>query len=123
MNIETERLVIRNFCMDDTEELYQVLSDRETMTYIEPPYTFEQTQNFIVEAGLGVPPLVFALVLKETGKTIGHVIYHNYDNTGYEIGWFINKKYWGAGFAQEITEAMIRFSKKQKTGSLIMECD
>ena len=123
MNIETERMLIRNFCMDDTEELYQVLSDQETMTYIESPYTYEQTQNFIMEAGLSSSPLVFALVLKETGKVIGHVIYHTYDDTGYEIGWVINKKYWGAGFAREITEAMIHYSREMKAGSLILECD
>lgn len=123
MRVETERILIRKFHSDDIEELYKVLSDQETMTYIEVPYTYEQTQNFILEAGLTSPPLVYALVFKETEKVIGYVIYHPYDDSGVEIGWIINKSYWGTRLAQEITEALIRFSKEQRIESLVIECD
>lgn len=39
MRIETERLIIRNLKIDDLEPLYEVLSNKEVMKYIEEPFT------------------------------------------------------------------------------------
>ncbi len=123
MYIETKHCIIRRFEAEDKEALYEVLSDAEVMRYIEPPFTLEQTEEFIREAGMGEEPLVYALEHKENSRVIGHVIFHAYEETCFEIGWIINKKYWGKGIAGEVTEALLEHSRNLGIVSCVMECD
>lgn len=58
------------------------------------------------------PPLVYAIVWKITGKVIGHVIFHPYEKNDYEIGWILNKDYWGMGIADEVTKELIKHAKQ-----------
>lgn len=52
---------------------------------------------------------VFAILLDE--KHIGSVwIYINEDYNKGELGWIINKKYWGNGYAFEAAKQIIKFS-------------
>lgn len=41
MRIETERLIIRDLKIDDLKPLYEVLSNKEVIKYIEQPFTIE----------------------------------------------------------------------------------
>ena len=42
MELFTKRCVIRNFRPEDSEDLYNVLSDAEVMKYIEPVFDMEK---------------------------------------------------------------------------------
>ena len=68
MDLVTERCHIRDFSMDDIEDLYEVLSDEIVMRYIESPFNKEQTKEFIREAGMCETPLVYAVVWSYQGK-------------------------------------------------------
>ena len=105
--IETRRCVIRKFERSDLDALYSVLGDPEVMEYIEEPFSYEKTQEFLEENGLIDPARIYALELKENKELIGHVIFHQYENESYEIGWILSKRYWGQGIAEEITKALI----------------
>ena len=35
---------------------------------------------------------------------IGYVIYHTYDETSMELGWVLDRKEWGKGYASAITK-------------------
>ncbi len=121
--IKTERLLVRKFNETDTDDLFETLSDEAVMKYIEPPFSRNQTQKFILEAGLCEPPLVYALEWRETGKVIGHVIFHPYEEESYEIGWILNRNYWAKGIADELTKALVYYAKVHEISSLIIECD
>ncbi|MBR3705145.1 MAG: GNAT family N-acetyltransferase [Oscillospiraceae bacterium] len=123
MILETPRCLIRRFTADDAPDLYEILSDSDVMKYIEPPFTRDQTSEFIENIGLCDPPLVYALIWKETEHLIGHVIFHQYKEDSYEIGWIISKEYWGQGIASEVTVSLIEYAKKLKISSCIIECD
>lgn len=123
MELITDRCFVRNLKIEDSEDLYKVLSDPEVMKYIEPVFDFEKTKDFIKNAGLCKPPLVYAIEWKKTGKVIGHLIFHFYDESGYEIGWIINRDYWGIRIADELTKGLIQYSKSLDIESLIIECD
>lgn len=123
MKIFTERCVIRNFRLEDTKDLYEVLSDAEVMKYIEPVFDMEKTVSFIKNAGLCEPPLVYAVEYKKTEKVIGHLIFHSYKNNDYEIGWILNRNYWGKGIADELTKALVQYAKKAGMESLVIEFD
>lgn len=123
MELTTERCLIRNMMRWDADDLYQVLSDQCVMMYVEPPFDMERTKRFIESAGLCEPPLVYSIVWKTTGKVIGHAIFHSYENNGYEIGWVINRAYWGMGIADEVTKELIKYARNLGVESCIIECD
>ena len=123
MELFTKRCMIRNFRQEDEKDLYKVLSDAEVMKYIEPVFDMEKTTDFIKNAGLCEPPLVYAVEILETERVIGHLIFHSYEKSDYEIGWVINRNYWGMGIADELTKAIVEYSKEADIESLVIECD
>ena len=123
MELTTERCTIRNMKMEDTNDLHQVLSDASVMMYIEQVFDIEKTRCFIQSAGLCEPPLVYAIVWKMTGEVIGHAIFHSYEKNDYEIGWVLNKNYWGIGIADEVTRELIKCARYLGIESCVIECD
>ena len=123
MYLTTERCIIRRLALSDTEDMYKVLSDDEVMRYIESPFDMNRTMKFIREAGLCEPPLVYAVLWQETGRLIGHVIFHRYDDSGYEIGWILNRSFWGMGIADELTKVLVEKARDLGIESCIIECD
>lgn len=123
MRRETERLILRPFAAEDEAALGAVLSDAETMKYIEPPFSKERTAQFLREAGLCEPPLVYA-VQEKRGGVIGHVIFHRYETADcYELGWVQRRDAWGRGYATELTRALLDESRARGLRSVIVECD
>ncbi len=120
--IETRRCFIRRFQRSDLDALYLVLSDPAVMEYIEEPFSCEKTQKFLEENGLVDPARVYALELKESQELIGHVIFHQYENESYDIGWILSKRHWGQGIADEITKALIDHARGRSIYSLVIEC-
>ena len=55
----TERLKIREFTNNDLTELYNLLSDEDVMEFIEPPFSWEKTANFLNSVALIDPPLIY----------------------------------------------------------------
>lgn len=116
----TERLVVRRFVQSDLEELYRLLSDPNVMACLEPPYTYEQTERFLLEAALTALPLVYAVEDREE-RFLGYVIYHDYDKGSVELGWVLKPLVWGKGYASELTQELL----KEAAGwyvSAIIEC-
>ena len=81
----------------------------------------EKTANFLNRVALIDPPLIYA-VEDFSQKFIGYVIFHEYDNDSFELGWILNKRYWGKGYANELTKAFIKRSSNIGK-NLIIECD
>ena len=117
--MKKDNIIIRKFRLSDLDELYHVLSDPEVMKYIEPPYSMQQTKNFLFSAGLCGMPLVFAT--EKDGQFIGYVIFHEYDSDSYELGWILAKKFWGKGYASAITKSIIAKAVVMKK-DLVIEC-
>ena len=53
MHIETQRVVIRNYTMDDAKDLYAILGNADVMKNCEPAYSFEKTSHFLSEFCMG----------------------------------------------------------------------
>lgn len=119
---QTERLTVRPFRETDTDALFPILSDPVVMRYIEPPFTYEQTADFLRQAGLCHPPLVYAVVRTADDTLLGHLIWHPYDGHSYELGWVLGREFWGQGYANELTEALISFARPRGIPALVMEC-
>ena len=69
MRIETNRLILRDYTMDDYEALYEIMSDPETMQHYPKPFDEEKVRSWIQwnldnyqKYGFGL----WAVTLKET---------------------------------------------------------
>lgn len=132
IQIETERLVLRNYCDQDLENVYSLKSDplvwkystrvtsnkmedsRDYLATILKNYT-EGKQDFQ------------ALSIKETMEYIGEagILSFNKENKKAVIGYNLLSKHWGKGFATEITRAMVKHlfevEKVERIEALVME--
>lgn len=112
MILETDRLILREYVIEDFEALYEIVSDKETMQHYPVPFDEDKTRNWIKwnldnykKYGFGL----WAVVLKETGEFIGDCGITIQDIDGEklpEIGYHIHKKYWRKGFAKEAARAV-----------------
>ena len=109
MYLETDRLRIRDFKLSDIDDLYEIFSDDEVMEYIEPVYDRNKTLNFLREFCIEHKG-AFACVNKENEKVIGYIIFNEYEDKVYELGWIFNKEYWGKGYAYESSDAVIKYA-------------
>ncbi len=109
MYLETDRLRIRDFKLSDIDDLYEIFSDEEVMEYIEPVYDRDKTFNFLKDFCIGHKG-AFACVNKENEKVIGYIIFNEYEDKVYELGWIFNKMYWGNGYAYESCKAVIKYA-------------
>ncbi len=108
MHLETERLLLREFTMDDLPALWDIFQDRETMAHM-APMTREETEellrSFCVER---TPPGAFAAQRRADGALIGYLLFHAIDAPGiYELGWVFRRDCWGKGLAREASVALL----------------
>lgn len=109
---ESERLIFREYRMDDFDGLYAILSDPETMRHYPRPYDEAGTKRWLEwnfqnykEYGFGL----WALVRKDTGEFIGDcgLTMQNIDGKPLpEIGYHIHKAHWRQGFGREAARAV-----------------
>ncbi|MEO0408027.1 MAG: GNAT family N-acetyltransferase [Cyanobacteria bacterium P01_A01_bin.135] len=108
---QTERLVLRQMSLADTNELLAVFSDEETMQFYPAPFDRQMTQAWIernrrryIQDGFGL----WALILKQTGDVIGDcglVCQAVEGKEAVEIGYHIRRDLWGQGLAGEAAQA------------------
>lgn len=118
MYLETERMTVRDFAMDDLEDLQAILGDEETMAYSEPTYTRERTAEFLRQFCIEKKGAV-AAVLKATGRVTGYILFHELDEGVYEMGWFFNRTCWGKGYALEACKAVVDHAFNQQNAHKI----
>ena len=109
MNIETGRIIIRDFTMNDIHDMQDILGDAEAMKNCEPAYTIEKTADFVQKFCIEKRGAV-AAIHKDTGKVIGYILFNELDESVYEMGWFFNRAFWGQGFAYESCKAVIDYA-------------
>ena len=117
---ENARLRLRTMRRGDLEELYALLSDAEVMRWLEPPFTREQAERFLQQAGLSDPPLIYAAENAE-GEFLGYAIYHDYDDHSRELGWVLKRSAWRKGYADEMT-ALLTVLARREGKDAVIEC-
>lgn len=114
MILETKRLILRPWCEDDAENLYQYARDPE----VGPPagwqpHTSVENSREIIQRVLSAPE-TYAVCLKDDGKPIGSVGLHRKDlateDDEYELGYWIGKLFWGQGLIPEASREMLRYA-------------
>jgi RimJ/RimL family protein N-acetyltransferase len=115
--IETDRLLLRDFVEEDWRAVHEYGSDPEVVRYLPwGPNTEEDSRDFIGRA-IAIqnedPRRRFeiGIVLKEEGRLIGGCGIRENNATLREgnIGYVLNRIYWGRGIATEAARAIVRF--------------
>lgn len=107
--LETERLLLRPVSISDAEAMYEYASDEETTKYIFPKHaSLMDTKQSIANYFLKEPLGKYSIVLKTNNKMIGTIdLRLEKDQPVAEIGFVLNKAYWGKGLVVEAGKALI----------------
>ena len=115
--LETERLVLRRFTIEDAAAMYKNwAADEEVTKYLTwPPHpNQEASQRFIedwVKAYASEKYYQWAIVCKEKGEPIGSiaVVSMNEDVSMMQVGYCIGKAWWHNGITAEALKAVMDF--------------
>lgn len=114
--LETERLIIREFTLEDYNDLNQMNTDPEVCKYIlGRPFTPDENKKFLEsylefykkKTGQGT----FVVTTKDN-EFLGWVCLRPLTIQGkeeIEVGYRLNQKSWGKGYATEASQAMVEY--------------
>lgn len=113
--IETERLRLRPYTLDDLDPLTDQLGDAQTMRYYPRTFTRDEAQTWIENQLRRYELDGFGLLVMEdrsTGAWVGQCGPATRDVdavTEVEIGWLTAREHWGKGYAPEAGAASARW--------------
>lgn len=121
MRLETERLLLRPWCLEDAEDLYAYAKDERVGPPAGwPPHrSIEESRDIIENVFCGNDADNFALVCREDGHVIGSISLQGLEwrhapKGAMEIGYCLNPNYWGQGLMPEAVSAVLDYGFIQK---------
>ena len=117
--LATERCIVREFCMDDLDDLFELYAGEGMTDYIEPLYSYEeekQYQQAYIENMYGFYGYGMWVVCdRKTGKMIGRAGVEHREELGgeLELGYAIGRPYQGRGIAKEVCLAILDYVKEE----------
>ena len=115
-SLETERLVLRPFVMDDLDGIHAVLGDPISMRYYPAPFTREQSRRWIEwnlghyrDHGYGL----WVLESRESGDLVGDcglIPQHVDGREEVEVGWHVRRDLQRQGLATEAARECVRYA-------------
>jgi ribosomal-protein-alanine N-acetyltransferase len=114
---ETQRLRVRHFTSADYDNFFALQGNAEVMQYIRPPWTREESDNFLTDKILTASPIDFkgywAVEEKATGLFVGCfvIIPIPTDIEKTQLGYSFLPEHWGKGYATEVTKEGLNYFK------------
>ena len=112
---ETERLIVRQYTLNDVEELFRVMSDSKVHTYTKDkgnPWDRQRTDayiRFMINKDFRTLDCYHGAVIeKHSNSLIGLCGLNPYKEREPEIEWKLGVPYWGRGYATELGKQMIK---------------
>ena len=115
-SLKTERLLLREFCLEDSKEVRKLAGNVNVakMTLNIPhPYESGMAEEWIVshqKCWQERTRITYAVVKLNSNQLLGTVGFVEIEGTQGEIGYWIGEPYWGAGYCTEAVSELIRFS-------------
>lgn len=116
--LETPRLILRSFTLDDVDAMYQLMTVPDVIRYVgnKPAQSKQDVLDYLQQHPLRDYQIYgygrFACVWKETGQVIGFSgikLLEEISET--ELGYRFLPEYWGKGLATEAGSAVIEFAQ------------
>ncbi len=120
VKLETERLTLRKFTMNDLQGLFDWASNENVTTYMKwNAYKSEDEVEKDISKWISQyeeNSIHWCVELKESNVQIGRINVVVHRNNHYcEVGFCFGEKFWNCGYATEALEAVLQF--------LLKECD
>jgi ribosomal-protein-alanine N-acetyltransferase len=119
--LETERLLIRPFTLEDLPRLVEMRSDPEVNVYLggakmQNPESLARRIEFYIDCAKKYGFGMSAMIWKETDEIIGWSGLQPLDGTDeIEVGYGMIKEFWGRGIALEAARAWLDFGFNEKS--------
>lgn len=119
MVFQTERLILREFSRDDWRAVHLYASDAAVVQFMDwGPNTEEETRGFLLRvmaAQTESPRQVYELAITrgEDGRLIGGVSLHREAHFQAALGYCLNRRFWGQGFAAEAAQALCGYGFRE----------
>ena len=115
--LQTERLVLRPSEVGDVPAFHGYMSDPEVTRHSSlSPISLEQAQEMVggmvaSQGAASSPPASFAIALRGESLLIGNCrLKHDRGDPGQaDIAYFLNRRFWGRGYATEVVRALIEY--------------
>lgn len=109
--LESERLLLRPLRLSDAVDMFEYASDEENATYVFPTHrALSDTRGIIANYFIADPLGKYAIELKKTGKMVGTIdLRLDIPNRNAELGYVINKEFWGQGIVPEACNLLLAF--------------
>lgn len=119
MELITPRLILRDLRMTDLDALCEMESDPALFRYEPGPYTPEQTRSRLetsIDWDKDQPRkrYKFGITIRPEDRVIGRLSLSMItpEAREWEIGWTVNNREWGKGYATEAAQAVMVFAFK-----------
>jgi [ribosomal protein S5]-alanine N-acetyltransferase len=124
-HIETPRLILRPFTVEDAEEMFLLNEDPDVIRYTgDLPYNnVDEVKNFILnyEQYTKYKQGRMAMIHKETSAFLGWCgLKYLEEENETDLGYRLHKKYWNKGYATEAGKACLHYGFNQLGLSLII---
>lgn len=115
--IETERVLLRPFTLDDAADVFEYARDDAVTRYMSWPthQSIADALDYLTQVlrryGQN-SPAPWGIVLRTSHKLIGGAGFVTIDEKDFraEIGYVLGQRYWGQGYATEAARAIIEFA-------------
>lgn len=130
IELESERLIYRQFNNEDFPVVYDWLSNLENMKYrsSEPKNKEDALEylNWAIQCANEDECINFryAVILKDSNKLIGSCELAFTDKDPAELAWELHRDYWRKGYGTEIGKTLLKLGfKKLKLRRIIADCN
>ena len=127
--IETSRLLLRHFTVEDTDEMFNNwASDPEVTKYMtwNPHTSVEETKRILetwVDNYKNPNTFRFAITLKQTNELIGSIDVVDYVDGYPEIGYCLSRKHWNKGYMTEALKSFVIYLSDKGYKEIVIEAD
>lgn len=116
--IETTRLILRHFTLDDANDLYEYLAKPTINCFQNMRIKSVKEAGKIIQKRIhnAKSEIYFAICLKDTGKVIGEIFAHadESEKDTYSPCWMLNPKFQKQGYTYEAVAAFFDFLFNEK---------
>ncbi|WP_422486436.1 GNAT family N-acetyltransferase [Gudongella sp. DL1XJH-153] len=112
--LETDRLIIRRFKLSDLNDFYEYARDPAVGPDAGWDYHRSKDESLFILHKFSKSNDIWAIELKENSKVIGSIGLHRdkkrENKSARMMGYVINAKYWGQGYATEASKRLVRYA-------------
>ena len=116
--IETERLILREFNIDDAQNVFDNYASKDNVTeflswqsHKSVDDTMSYLENFVVPSYENDDVFRWAIVLKSTNEVVGciDVVKSDRSHLKAELGWVLDDNHWGKGLMPEAAKPVLQY--------------